>query len=114
MDFKERLQTALGFRQITAYQLSLDTGISRSSLCLYLQGKRKPKTDQILRISKTLNISPAYLLGITDDMFYEPTLTKVINNNVNVQLLNEIERNLLALDEKTLRMVNEMIKALIK
>lgn len=114
MDMKERLKLVLDFRGLTAYQLSIKTGISRSSLCLYLQGKRKPKTDQILKIAKALNVSPAYLMGITDDMFYEPALSKVIKNNTNVPLLNEIEKNLLALDEKTLRMVNEMIKALIK
>ena len=114
MVFKERLKKALDLRGLTAYQLSIKTGISRSSVCLYLQGKRKPKTDQIAKIANVLDVSPAYLLGLTDDMFFEPALSKVMKNNTNVPLLNEIEKYLLVLDEATLKMVCEMVKALVK
>ena len=113
-EFAKRLKIVMDFRQKTQTDIAVNCNIDKGNLSHYLKGDWLPKQNIITKIAEYLEVSPAYLLGITDDMFYEPTLSKVIKNNVNVQLLNEIEKYLLALDEKTLRMVCEMVKALVK
>lgn len=71
--FKDKLKTCLDLRGKRAYQLSLGTGIARSTICRYLKGDRFPKPAQCYRMAEYLNVSPAYLLGLTDQM-YEPVI----------------------------------------
>jgi len=80
MAFKDRLKTAMELREISGKKLSQITGISRSSICLYLSGERTPKTKVFVELANALNVSPYYLLGMADNMSIEPI--KV--NNISI------------------------------
>ena len=60
---KERLRTALLEADMKPIDLSERTGIPKSMISYYLNGKTKPKADRIYVISKALGVSEAWLLG---------------------------------------------------
>lgn len=60
---KERLRTALLEADMKPIDLSERTGIPKSMISYYLNGKTKPKADRIYIISKALGVSEAWLLG---------------------------------------------------
>ncbi len=49
---------------LTQIALSKLLGITPSRICEYLSGKREPTLPQARRISQTLNIDPAVVLGV--------------------------------------------------
>ena len=60
---KERLRLALLDANMKPIDLSERTGIPKSMISYYLNGKTKPKADRIFLISKELGVSEAWLLG---------------------------------------------------
>lgn len=60
---KERLRLALLEADMKPIELSEKTGIPKSMISYYLNGKTKPKADRIYTISKVLGVSEAWLLG---------------------------------------------------
>jgi transcriptional regulator with XRE-family HTH domain len=60
---KERLRLALLEADMKPIELSERTGIPKSMISYYLNGKTKPKADRIYIISKELGVSEAWLLG---------------------------------------------------
>ena len=60
---KERLRIALLEADMKPIDLSERTGIPKSMISYYLNGKTKPKADRIYVISKALGVSEAWLLG---------------------------------------------------
>ena len=60
---KDRLRLALIEADMKPIELSERTGIPKSMLSYYLNGKTKPKADRIYIISKVLGVSEAWLLG---------------------------------------------------
>lgn len=60
---KERLRLALLEADMKPIELSDKTGIPKSMISYYLNGKTKPKADRIYTISKVLGVSEAWLLG---------------------------------------------------
>lgn len=117
MDFKDRLQKCMTYRQISQVELSRRTEISRSSICLYLKGERIPKTDQIGRLAMVLDVSPTYLLGLTDQMItneYKVHQHITGEQTEDELLLDELRANITWLNTEELRMMNAMVKTLIK
>lgn len=64
--FASRLQEALDMNRMTAAELSRRTGISEGSLSQYLKGTVLAKQDKVYAISKTLNVSPEWLMAFDD------------------------------------------------
>ena len=62
-ELRERLREALQMRQLRPIELSEKTGIPKSMISYYLNGKTKPKADRIYMISQALDVSEAWLLG---------------------------------------------------
>lgn len=60
---KERLRIALLEANMKPVELSERTGIPKSMISYYLNGKTKPKADRIFVISQALGVSEAWLLG---------------------------------------------------
>lgn len=69
MEFKDKLKTLMEDSNISGKKLSKLTGISRSSICLYLSGERKPKQDAVEKIANCLRVTPTYLLGYEENEF---------------------------------------------
>ena len=60
---KERLRIALLDANMKPIDLSERTGIPKSMISYYLNGKTKPKADRIFKISQVLGVNEAWLLG---------------------------------------------------
>lgn len=79
--FANRLNKAMRIRNIKITELSEKTGISKSSLSEYINGKYEAKQNGIYLISKALNISEAWLMGL--DVPMEKVIRKdVLGNTV--------------------------------
>ena len=50
-------------RNITQADLIKSTGITKSSISSYINGKYEPKHDNIYKIAKALNVSESWLMG---------------------------------------------------
>lgn len=126
MEFKDRLKTAMELRQISGKKLSQKTGISRSSICLYLSGERTPKTKVFVQLANALNVSPYYLLGMADNMSIEPitvnnmSIIQALGGELNKEqtmrnaLMDDIKAILSRQDLETLRTMYNIIKTLAK
>ena len=62
--FANRLNTAMRIRNIKATELSERTGISKSSLSEYINGKYEAKQDGVYLLAKALNVNEAWLMGL--------------------------------------------------
>ena len=62
--FSNRLNTAMRIRNIKATELSEKTGIAKSSLSEYINGKYEAKQDGVYLLARALNINEAWLMGL--------------------------------------------------
>ena len=74
--FSNRLKTAMRIRNIKATELSVKTGIAKSSLSEYINGKYEAKQDGVYLLARALDVNEAWLMGLdvpmertTDDIF---------------------------------------------
>lgn len=67
--FARRLREAMDRKKITASQLSKQTGISQSLISRYLSGGFKAKQNNLLLLSRALDVTPDYLMGYGDAEF---------------------------------------------
>lgn len=65
--FKNKLIELLEERNITAYKLAKDTGISQGLMGEYKNGIKNPTGKNLTKIAEYFNVSTDYLLGKTDD-----------------------------------------------
>lgn len=49
------------------------TGIPKSTISLYLSGKREPKQDRLMLLSETFHVNPAWLMGFDVVMSTNPS-----------------------------------------
>lgn len=64
--FSERLRTSMDEANMKAVELHELTGISKASISEYLSGNYEPKQRNIFKIAQALNVSPSYLMGVSD------------------------------------------------
>lgn len=64
----ERLKHAMRSKNMKPVDLSIRTGIPKSSISYYMSGKSVPKTDRIYLMAKALDVSEAWLLGYDVDV----------------------------------------------
>lgn len=83
---QDRLREALSDAGMKPIELSDRTGIPKSMISYYLNGKTKPKADRIYTISVALNVSEAWLLG------YNVPKARTPENKKNDQLAKLIVR----------------------
>lgn len=62
--FSNRLNTAMRIRNIKATDLSEKTGIAKSSLSEYINGKYEAKQDGVYLLAKALSVNEAWLMGL--------------------------------------------------
>ena len=62
----ERLKTALAIRNMTQKELSQKIGITDVTMSRYCKNERKPTSDVIIKICKTLNISADWLMELQE------------------------------------------------
>lgn len=67
----ERLRYAMELRGITAAELSRRAGCHKSSISMYLQGEHAASRQSAEKISRILDVTPAWLLGYDVPMMEE-------------------------------------------
>ena len=61
--FVERINSIMQERNISQSELSRRSGITQSTISDWVRGLYLPKQDKIDILAKSLNVSPAYLMG---------------------------------------------------
>ncbi|MGG6799489.1 UNVERIFIED_CONTAM: helix-turn-helix transcriptional regulator [Streptococcus canis] len=64
--FAERLVELRKKNDLTQQELADKIGINRGSYSNWENGKREPSFSKLIELSKLLNTTPNYLLGISD------------------------------------------------
>lgn len=62
----QRINTALALSNIKQKELAKELGVKDNVISYWCNGNRTPNTEQIIKISKLLNVSTDYLLGLSD------------------------------------------------
>ena len=63
--FAYRLIFALKLRRMLAIDICQKAKIGKSTISLYVNGKSMPSKERLVRISESLRVDPAWLLGLT-------------------------------------------------
>lgn len=64
--FTDRFREIVQCRNITAYRVAKDTGISQGLMAEYNRGEKIPTVQNLVKIADYLDCSVDYLLGRTD------------------------------------------------
>lgn len=67
----EKLWIAMQLRGMNLTQLANGSGVNKGTISKYLNNKIQPKQNQIIKMAQCLNISPTWLLGLTDNISNE-------------------------------------------
>ena len=89
--FSNRLNAAMRIRNIKATELSIITGIAKSSLSEYINGKYEAKQDGVYLLAKALNVSEAWLMGLDVPMERIIKTDKLGNPIVEIPLLGIVK-----------------------
>ncbi|MDL2248507.1 helix-turn-helix domain-containing protein [Tyzzerella sp. OttesenSCG-928-J15] len=89
MTFIERLQTLMNAKDISAYRLSKDIGISESLIGKWKKNpKAEPSSSVLLRLCEYFRVSPKWLLTGTGDMNEQKQASD--NNATSLTLAEQI------------------------
>lgn len=88
-DFVKRLNQLMTEKNISQNKLAEMTGITQSSISDWANGKYKPRQDKVYLLSEALKVSPAYLLGYTDNENLAQNTTKSDNSKID-RLYNQL------------------------
>ena len=69
-------------------------GVSRVAVCWYESGKRSPQLDKFMKIAEILNVSPAVLLGLDQEISYvsEGSTYSVRVAKKDLEIINEFKK----------------------
>lgn len=62
-----RINSALALRKMKQKELANSLGVTANTISYFCSGSRSPNLAQIIQISKTLNVTTDYLLGLSND-----------------------------------------------
>lgn len=87
--FKDRLRQAIDNSGLTQAGVARKAGIRRQIISDYLKGKYEAKQENVYRLAQALNVSEAWLMGLSDENSNnnvgdgnqdEETLSNIINS----------------------------------
>lgn len=116
-ELKDRLAEAISDAGMRPIDLVEKTGIPKSMLSYYLNGKTKPKADRLYIIATALNVSEAWLLGFnvpkyrTDEQKKNDQLAKLIVKLRTDADFYETVVSLAELNESQYRGIKQLIAA---
>lgn len=114
--FAERLRFAMKHRGKTQTDIAVNCNIDKGNLSHYLKGDWLPKQEIIIRIANYLEIEPMFLLGLTDNMVkldYK-VHQSILGKTEEELLLEELQANLTWCSLEELKMLNTIVKTLVK
>ena len=101
---KNRINEAMSLRGMTAAELASKSGLNKSSISRYLSGENVPRSVAIGKMSKALNVNPAWILGY--DVPIEATENEdaaVTPKRIDIEQLNELNKERLIAYYEALR-----------
>lgn len=109
MQFAEILSKLMQEKEVTAYRIGKDTGISNRLITYWKDGEKMPGAENLKRLANYFCVSTDYLLG--KEQKEKPTL-------VSKDELNDAEKSLLKLfrlvPSENQDMILQMIEAALK
>lgn len=66
--FAQRLQIAMYWKEWTGADLAKRSGLTAATISRYICGQRLPNVARLVKLSKALDVSADYLLGLSDAM----------------------------------------------
>lgn len=73
MTLQERIKEQMAEKKINQKELAEMTGLTEASVSKYVNGKREPRIDVILKLAKAFNVSTDYLLqGYESQTLHNP------------------------------------------
>lgn len=104
--FQERLLEAMIEKKCNQATLARSIGLSKSTITYYCQGKMNPRGIHLLKLAKGLDVSPEWLVGLSDEMNAEiPSLS------LSQKALIEKCKNL---SEEKLDLINSIVEIISK
>ena len=88
--FQQRLKELIEEKGISQSTLSKMSGVSTSNITRYLKGEYKAKQDYIYLLAKALNVSPVYLMGLSDDR--NPIVIQPVSSDAKEQIETLLNR----------------------
>ena len=73
-ELKDRLREAIEKKGITASELSQLSGVGKSDISNYLNGKYAPKQDKCYMLAEALNVDPGWLMTGVKQITEEETI----------------------------------------
>lgn len=113
---RNRIYTAMKIRNMRQVDLINKTGIPKSTMSQYLSGATEPKSDRIYTISKALDVSETWLMGLDVPMDRQD-LKKVNTDAVADFVIDYQEFSILIetykkLDDSSKKMILDLAKKL--
>lgn len=66
--FAQRLQIAMYWKECTGADLARRSGLPAPTISRYICGQRLPNVARLIKLSKALDVSSDYLLGLSEAM----------------------------------------------
>ena len=66
--FAQRLQIAMYWKEWTGADLARRSGLPAATISRYICGQRLPNVARLIKLSKALDVSSDYLLGLSEAM----------------------------------------------
>lgn len=85
----ERLSIALSKRDINQTKLVELTGLNKSAISSYLNGKYEPKSDAVELMAKALHVSPTWLAGFDVQMEEGVNVSKADDLTITIPFVNQ-------------------------
>ena len=86
--FKDRLRLAIDKSGLSQAAVARKAGIRRQIISDYLKGKYEAKQENVYRLAKALNVTEAWLMGLSDHNMN--TNTTNANGNIDEKKIDEI------------------------
>ena len=88
--FSERVKKVRKEAGLTQKELAQLLQLSIGTIAMWETGKREPKLETMAYLSKTLNMSVDYLLGLSEDDLPQPTDKILTNDESGLQVQAEV------------------------
>lgn len=85
----ERIRKGLSIKNMKASELCEKTGIPKSAMSQYINGKFEPKQDRLYLIAKALDVSEPWLMGFDVSMSSPAPTPEKEASNIDIMIASE-------------------------
>lgn len=88
--FKDRLRLAIDRSGLSQAAVGRKAGIRRQIISDYLKGKYEAKQENIYRLAKALNVTEAWLMGLSDSSMDTKSNPTEANGNLDEKKIDDL------------------------